>query len=85
MQSYTLTRKTEIIAFQYKIDNTNINKVDTIKDLRIILNENLTFGDYNMDLMCAGAFRTMDFIKRNTDDFRNTYSLIHLLYSLIKF
>lgn len=69
--------------FQYSLSNASLPRVDSIKDLGILLDPKLSFIPH-LDFMCAKACRMLGFIKRNTRDFKDFLTLKSLFCSLVR-
>lgn len=62
-QIITFTRSRKPINFIYSINNTLIERVNTIRDLGVILDNKLTMTSH-LDAMVSKAYRNLGFVKR---------------------
>ncbi len=76
-------RKQCPIIYEYKIDNTIINSVSVIKDLGVLLDEQMSFNSH-IDYITSKSLRILGFIKRITVGFGNTYAIRLLYFSLVR-
>jgi hypothetical protein len=57
----SFTRKANMIPFQYKLCESRINRLDTVKDLRIILGTNRFH--HHVDYICLQSVKLLDLIR----------------------
>ena len=69
-------------CYDYKLNNTNITRVDEIKDLGIILDTNLNYENH-INYIVSKASKTVGFIYRFSTDFRNCQTLLTLYKTLV--
>lgn len=71
------------INFDYTLANTILERVDSIRDLGVIVDKKLTFNNH-IDEIVNSTLKTLGFIIRSTKEFKNIDSIITLYNSLIK-
>lgn len=76
-------RKRNTTVFDYKMSTSSINRVETVKDLGILLDSKLNFNQH-VSATTAKAFAVLGFIKRNTQQFEDVYCLKALFCSLVR-
>jgi hypothetical protein len=54
-KTITFARSRHPVKFSYMLDGTVLDRVSTINDLRVIMDEKITFSE-NVDVMVAKAF-----------------------------
>lgn len=80
--SITFSRKRHPIIFDYSIEGTNLNRVDTITDLGVVLDSKLTFQSHIDSLVSRGLSR-LGFVLRSSTEL--SLSSVRILYiSLVK-
>lgn len=79
----TFTRKLHPVNYRYTIDNTEITRVDTIKDLGVTFDAKLSFSTHINNIV-ADASRAFGFIIRNCRDFSNITTLKTLYFSYVR-
>ena len=79
----TYSRKKQTINYPYNINSVNINRLECIKDLGILFDNQFTFVGHIQD-MVKKAFRTYGFIYRNCRDFSDIRTLFLLFFSLVR-
>ena len=79
----TFTRKTKPLLFNYKITTQFLQKVTTVKDLGVYLDNKLTFAEH-VSVTTSKAFVVLGFIRRNTQAFEDIYCLKSLYCSLVR-
>ena len=67
----------------YSLDNYPLRRVDSVKDLGIILDTKLSFIPH-YDYTCSKACRMLGFLKRNTREFKDFLTLKSLFCSLVR-
>lgn len=78
-QVMTFTRSTQPVTSVYTLNGTNLSRVDSIRDLGVVLDSKLDFHDHIIDT-CKSASRTMGFIMRVASQFKNP-NIIVMLYN----
>jgi len=58
------TRRKQNLKFNYKINSSELMVVMQIKDLGILLSNDLSFNNH-INMICNKALRVFDFIRRN--------------------
>lgn len=71
------------ISFNYTLNEIPLEQVEWIKDLGVIFDKKLTFAKH-ISTTTAKAFATLGFIKRNTLEFNNIYTLKTLYCTLVR-
>lgn len=79
--SMTFGRMWHPTLFNYKINNLDIARVTTIKDLGVTFDRKLTFHDHIIDLS-KESYRRLGFVLRNASDLRN-HHVIRLIFSAL--
>uniref|UniRef100_A0A6P7HH55 Uncharacterized protein LOC114348689 n=1 Tax=Diabrotica virgifera virgifera TaxID=50390 RepID=A0A6P7HH55_DIAVI len=79
----TFSRKTNTIFFSYVIDNTILERTETIRDLGVHFDIHLTFN-VHINLIVSQAYRTYGFIFRNCGNFTDVTALSCLFFSLVR-
>ena len=69
--------------FDYTIHSFNLSKVLPIIDLGVIFNSEVNFKEH-IDHILAKSRRSLGFLKRNSKEFKNIFTLITLYYSLVR-
>jgi len=77
------SRVNNIITYNYLINSFIVTRVTSIRDLGIIFNYNMDFS-IHINTFIKKAFKMLDFISRNTIDYKNTNALKILYYSLVR-
>lgn len=72
-------RSRPLISFEYTIDGDEIERVESIKDLGVIMDSKLKFNEH-ISLTTAKGFSLLGFVRRNAADFDDVYAL-KTLYS----
>lgn len=77
----SFTRKRQYDEFDYKIGNTSISRVTTIKDLGLIFDSKLSFESH-CNKMVKKAYKMIGFLFRSLSKFKNyeTYKLLYFTY-----
>lgn len=73
----TFSRKTINIAYNYDIDGSPLPDKNSIKDLGVTFDSELTFN-LQIDNIVSRAFRLLGFVIRNSCNFKNEITLIRL-------
>lgn len=71
------------IVFDFNIDNIILTRVNQKKDLGVILDVNLSFLPH-YDYLINKANQMLGFIKRNTREFTDSFTLLSLYNSLVR-
>lgn len=79
----TFTRKSAPISFNYMLNDTNLKRVDSTRDLGIIMDSKLTFG-LHFDSIIQRSFRNLGFINRITKPFKKIITLKILYFSFVR-
>lgn len=82
-QVISFTRNKKIIHFNYMLNNTNFTSVSVIKDLGIHFQSDLSFK-LNHNIVINKAFKTLDYVNRNTQNFKNIICHKTLYCSLVR-
>ena len=64
----------------YYLGTSEISRVDSLQDLRVLFDKHLSFVDHIKDVI-AKSFRIYDFIYRNCRDFTNSEALSVLYFA----
>jgi len=79
----TFLRIDNPISFDYKINNCSNTRTTPIGDLGIIIDYNLSFTTH-INTITKKSFKMLDFINRNTVNFKNINALKTLFFVLVK-
>ncbi|KAI5727750.1 hypothetical protein M8J77_006381 [Diaphorina citri] len=79
----TITRKKSPCMFQYKINDSILERVNTKKDLGVTFQTNLKFENHIAET-CKKAFQTLGMIFRHSNFFQNIDTLRLLYTSLVR-
>ena len=79
----TYSRKLNTLAYPYKIDNIDLKREFTVKDLGVLFHCNFTFNNHIIETV-QKSLKTYGFIYRNCKDFSNFATLNVLYTSLIR-
>lgn len=79
----TFTKKHDIFQSCYNLNNYELEKVTTIRDLGVILDTKLTL-DLHVDLILKKAYQMLGFIMRISKPFKQKSSLIYLYNCLVR-
>jgi hypothetical protein len=71
------------VKFSYMLGGTVLDRVSSINDLGVIMDEKITFSEH-VDVMVAEAFTILGFIRRLSLEFRDPYTLKSLYMSLVR-
>lgn len=82
-KSITFSKKKHVINFDYKINNEKLIKVEQIRDLGVLFSSDLSFVSH-INQITNKAKSLLGFIKRNTRDFHDPYTLKSLYTSLVR-
>ena len=82
-KSITFTKKRYISNFHYSLCGTQINKVDSIKDLGITLDCKLHL-DNHIENIVSKAYKMYGFVMRSSTLFKQSSTYIHLYKALIR-
>lgn len=80
--SIKLARSKNSMYFQHKLFDFNISVVTRVKDLRTIIDSNLTFIGHSAHVTATSS-RMLGFIKRSRGHFSSPCTLIRLYSSLV--
>lgn len=79
----TFTRNRNIIVFKYSINNHELARVNTVKDLGVMLDTKLIF-DVHIDIIVKKAFKMLGFVLRISHRFSSVSTFINLYCSLVR-
>lgn len=82
-KSITFTRKLNVSSYTYVLCNTNLEKVQIIKDLGITLDSKLTL-DVHIENITARGFKMFNFVIRSSIYFKNEITYLLLYKSLVR-
>jgi hypothetical protein len=71
------------VEFSYNLGGTVLDRVSSINDLGVIMDERMTFSEH-VDVMVTKAFAMLRFIRRLSFEFRDPYTLKSLYKSLVR-
>lgn len=81
--TFSLHRSKVFIDFTYSIDLNNLARVSNIKDLGLVLDTKLNFLSH-IDYITSKAYGMLGFLKRNSIEFKDPYTVISLYNSLVR-
>lgn len=79
----TYTRRTNPISYNYHLNGMLLKKVNTTRDLGIIMDDHVSFN-LHIDSIIKRTFRSLGFINRITQPFRHTSTLRILYFSYVR-
>jgi ribonuclease P/MRP protein subunit RPP40 len=79
----SFTNKKKPIIFNYEIDDINLSRVDTVKDLGVYLTHNLNYTTH-INSIISKAFKLLGFLKRTSSEFSNVRAIKALFVSLVR-
>ena len=77
------SRSSNTIPPNYNFGSTSLERVDTIRDLGVLIDSKLTFLPH-IENCCSKALQILGFIKRNTNDFKNINAIKLLYVTLVR-
>lgn len=82
-KTITFTRRQTYVTHDYAIGNNIIERVFSIRDLGVIIDSKLKFTEH-ISTVTAKGFAVLGFIRRNSQSFRDVYTLKALYCSLVR-
>lgn len=82
-KSITFTRCHTSIRYDYSINSSIVERVDSIRDLGVTLDSKLKFNEH-ISTVTAKGFAVLGFIRRNSQSFQDPYTLKALFCSLVR-
>ena len=82
-QTFTLYRTNCFIENNYHINSVSLSRVYSIKDLGLILDRKLNFISH-IDFVSSKAYGMLGFLKRNSSEFNDPYTLKALYNALVR-
>lgn len=82
-KAITFTRSHSHVSYDYMIGTSNIERVDSIRDLGVIIDRKLSFAEH-ISMVTAKGFAVLGFIRRNSQSFSDVYTLKVLYCSLVR-
>jgi hypothetical protein len=83
-KTITFARSRHPVEFTYMLDGTVLDRVNSINDFGVIMDEKMTFSGH-VDVMVAKTVaRMLGFIRRLLLEFRDSYTLKSLHTSLVR-
>lgn len=79
----SVSRKLSTYEFTYSLDCTPLQRTALVKDLGVSFNSKFSFAPH-IDTIVAKANTMIGFIKRNSTDFSDPYTLVSLYNSLVR-
>lgn len=79
----TFTRRQSYLSYDYAIGTNIIERVNSIRDLGVIIDSKLKFTEH-IGSVSAKGFAVLGFIRRNSRAFRDVYTLKALYCSLVR-
>lgn len=77
------TRKKELTAVSYSVDDVPLGEVDHIRDLGIIIDNKLRFN-IHIDQIAKQGFKTLGFVMRNCKEFKKPSTTLAIYNSLVR-
>ncbi|CAG5013916.1 unnamed protein product [Parnassius apollo] len=78
-----LTRKKQLIDYNYSINNKSIKSVSSVRDLGIRLDSKLTFNEH-IDSIVDKAYKQIGFVKRVCNDFSSINCIKALYFAYVR-
>lgn len=82
-KSIAFSRRQSRTEFDYKIGSEPLERVESIRDLGVIIDTKVRFNDH-ISVINAKAFAALGFVRRSTNDFNDIYALKSLYCSLVR-
>jgi hypothetical protein len=82
-KTITFARSCHLVEFSYNLGGTVLDRVSSINDLGVIMDEKITFSEH-VDVMVTKALAMLGFIRRLSFQFRDPYPLKSLYTSLVR-
>jgi hypothetical protein len=82
-KSITFSRLRHPIEFLYMLDGNILDRVDSINDLRVIMDSRMSFTGH-IDVTVRKALAMLGFVKKLSYEFRDPYTLKTLYVSLVR-
>jgi hypothetical protein len=82
-KTLTFSRTLYPVEFAYMLAGTVLDRVSSINDLGVIMNEKMNFSEH-VNVMVGKAFAMLGFIRRPSFEFRDPYTLKSLYTSLVR-
>ena len=79
----SITRKTNLINYNYNINGNVLERCNQFRDLGVIIDTKLSFVPH-IEYITNSALKLLGFIIRNSSDFRNIFSIRLLFNSLVR-
>lgn len=79
----TFCRKKTVLNYNYKINGSNLDRVQEILDLGVLLDHKLTFK-LHINSVISKSNRMLGFIKRSVKDFNDPFAIASLYFSLVR-
>lgn len=79
----SFTKSRAQMRFDYSANGTLLDRVKSIKDLGVVMDEKLNFNEH-VAATTAKAFAVLGFIRRNASEFRDPYALKSAYCSLVR-
>lgn len=82
-QVMTLSKKRTLSLFAYRINDSELKRVTSSKDLGVIFQSNLSFCNH-VSYICENAYVTLGMVIRNSGIFRNIFTIKNLYTALVR-
>lgn len=76
-------RKVNAICFEYKLNNSALERVQQMSDLGVLFDQKFCFSSH-IESMVSRAYSRLGFMKRICNDFNDVYCLSSVYYSLVR-
>lgn len=81
--SFSFYRGNLFLDFSYSINSVILDRVNTIKDLGLVLDNKLNFLSH-IDYIASKAYSMLGFLKRNSTEFNDPFTLVSLYNCLVR-
>ena len=78
----TFNRSSKNLNFDYELDGKLLTRVNDMKDIGILHDTALKFGDH-LDMVNSKAHNTLSYLMKNCQDFHNKNMVLHLYKTLV--
>ncbi|XP_062713912.1 uncharacterized protein LOC134290736 [Aedes albopictus] len=79
----SFSKSQTLLTFDYRANGIVLERVNSIKDLGVIMDSKLSFNDH-VTSTTAKAFAVLGFVRRNASEFRDAYALKSVYCSLVR-
>lgn len=79
----SFTRSKSPILFDYKIAGVGVDRVTNFRDLGVVFDSKLSFGDH-VDSVCSSSLKALGFIIRQSSEFQDIKCIKRLYYAFVR-